>query len=156
MKKTEQGPSFNEDPHKQLRIENELMRIRLQVEHGAQVYIATDLSPEMENLFLKMVLSVEGKSGAGSTVVHQYIGRPKLPDLSLARSEKQVVQEAERLLAILDENSIDVVFREDLSWTEMLRFLVEDLMPAEIDNCRAPELRSMFFYDSYYPPASCN
>ena len=135
----------------QLKLENELLKIRLLAETGAVVHIDSDASPEMEHAFLQMVLSIESSYPLKKTTVHSFIGKPELPAIDQFITEQDCAVEVEKLLQVLDMNSIDVVFREDLSWREMLRFLVQDLMPEPIDDIRMPQLRALFFYETFHP-----
>jgi hypothetical protein len=135
----------------QLKLENELLKIRLLAETGAVVHIDSDASPEMEHAFLQMVLSIESQYPLKKTTVHNFIGEPLLPVLEHLETEQDCSIEVEKLLQVLDLNSIDVVFPEYLSWKEMLRFLVQDLMPEPIDEIRIPQLRALFFYDTFHP-----
>jgi len=135
----------------QLKLENELLKIRLLAETGAVVHIDSDASPEMEHAFLQMVLSIESQNPLKKTTVHNFIGEPLLPVLEHLETEQDCAIEVEKLLQVLDLNSIDVVFPEYLSWKEMLRFLVQDLMPEQIDEIRIPQLRALFFYETFHP-----
>ena len=135
----------------ELKLENELLKLRLLAETGAVVHIDTDASPEMEHAFLQLVLSIEAMYPLEKTTVYQFIGKPELPPLDTLTTETGCAEQVEKLLQLLDQNAIDIVFREDTSWREMLRFLVEDLMPEPIDRIRLPQLRALFFYDSFYP-----
>ncbi|GAB2662446.1 hypothetical protein GCM10027036_15350 [Flavihumibacter cheonanensis] len=135
----------------QLKLENELLKIRLLAETGAVVHIDSDASPEMEHAFLQMVLTIESQYPLKKTTVHNFIGEPLLPVLEHLKTEQDCSLEVEKLLQVLDLNSIDVVFPEHLSWKEMLRFLVQDLMPEPIDDIRMPQLRALFFYDTFHP-----
>ncbi|WP_290793035.1 hypothetical protein [Flavihumibacter sp. UBA7668] len=156
MKNIDESLHFSEDPQEQLKIENELMRIRLQAEKGAEVHISAEASPEMEHAFLKMVMAIEGITHSEKVAIHRFIGEPPLPDLTIIRTEEECSKLADLLLKILNGNGLEIIFQEELSGKEMLRFLVEDLMPSEIEDIRFPNLRSLFFYESYYPLASNN
>lgn len=140
---------MKKDQH--LQLENELLKLRLLAETGAVVHIDRDASPEMEHAFLQMVLSIESRSPQKMISVHSFIGEPELPALEHFKTEQDCAAAVEKLLQLLDQHSIDIVFREDLTWKEMLRFLISDLMPEPIDDIRLPQLRAVFFYDTFHP-----
>jgi hypothetical protein len=151
MKNIDESLHFGEDPQEQLRIENELMRIRLQAEKGAEVHISAGASLEMEHAFLKMVMAIEGMIHSEKITIHRFIGEPPLPDLTETRTDNECSKQIDILLKKLIDNGIEIIFRGELSGKEMLRFLVEDLMFSEIEDIRLPNVRSLFFYESYYP-----
>lgn len=151
MKSTNDPITLSDDSLKQIQVENELMKVRLQTEMGAVVYITGSPSPQMEHAFLKMILAIEGVTAVKYVSIHELIGKPVLPTLTGDLTEAFCEKEVLRLLDELDKFRIDVVFREDLSWREMLRFLVIDLMPEEVDDYIVPTIRSLFFYESFYP-----
>lgn len=142
---------YSDDPIKQIQIENELMKMQLQAELGATVHVSGNLAPETEHAFLKMVFAMEGIGRNQCQTVYELIGKPQLPVPDDLPTETDCEREVLRLLDELDKHQVDVMFREDLSWREMLSFLVNDLMQHTIDRCSLPNMRSLFFYDSFYP-----
>ena len=50
---------LSNDPEENLRMENELLRLKIQAEHGGQSHTSGELPPEIENMFLKNVMAFE-------------------------------------------------------------------------------------------------
>jgi len=68
---------FSDDPQENLRIENELLRMRLQAQFGGVSAAGDNVSPEEENLFLRHVLAFEEQySNAPLKKVHEILGFP--------------------------------------------------------------------------------
>lgn len=75
----EQEEKFSDDPQENLRIENELMRIKLKAQYGDAFQMGTsdELTPEMENQFLKNILAFEDSYQQGDFItVYERIGKP--------------------------------------------------------------------------------
>lgn len=131
--------------------ENQVMRAQLQAERGAEICLSAVSSPVMENEFLKLMMSIVEEADKGMVRVFDYIGRPAFPINYALLNESQCSKEVERLMNIFDEHSIDIMFPETLPWSEMLRFIVEDMFTDRMDNIRLEGLRCLFFYDMYNP-----
>lgn len=131
--------------------ENQVMRTQLQVERGAEICISTISSPVTENEFLKLMMSIVDQADRGMVRVYDYVGKPAFPLDYAVLSESECSREVERLMNILDQHSIDIMFPETLPWSEMLRFIVEDMFTDRMDNIRLEGLRCLFFYEVYNP-----
>ncbi len=153
MKNNRKKNALSGKSREQLKMENELLKLKLMAENGANVHISDSTPPEVEHAFLNMIMTIE-KTQPRSTTVHSFIGSPLLPDLNLVKSDQHCADEVQKMLALLESNGIDVVFAESLPWKEMLRFLVMDLMQEEMDDIRIPNLRALFFYENFYPASS--
>ena len=50
---------LSDDPEENLRMENELLRLKLQAELGADPHMINPVDPEIENIFLKNIFNFE-------------------------------------------------------------------------------------------------
>src|SRR5882724_3350092 len=99
---------FSSDPQENLRIENEILRMRVKAELGGAYEGSEELSPELENEFLKSILSFEHAYANSKRVkIAVLIGNPvlikadELDDPSIKTALAQVEQ-------LLDEQHIEV------------------------------------------------
>ncbi len=70
---------FSSDPQENLRIENEILRLRVKAELGGAYEGSEDLPPEVENEFLKSILSFEHAYANSKKVkIAALIGNPIL------------------------------------------------------------------------------
>ena len=73
--KNEKDPHFNRLDG--LEAENNLLKIKLQLEHGMRMDHVTELDPEIENQWLKSVYAFEQQYKDAKTIkLYDYIGQP--------------------------------------------------------------------------------
>ena len=80
------------DPQEALRLENELLTLKLIAELGAKSDSTADIPPEVENQFLKNILAFEQATAQGSKQIpiYQLLGRPAFkPARSATRTLKR-------------------------------------------------------------------
>ncbi len=81
MKNKDELPDepFSDDPEENLRMENELLRLKMKAELGAEPFnVSDDIDPEIENQFLKNVLAFEHNFAITKPAkVYDLIGRPE-------------------------------------------------------------------------------
>lgn len=145
---------FSDDEEEQLRIENEILRLKLKAELGGEIEGiegTENLPPEIENLFLKNILSFEHQyEQVSSTTIYQIIQEPtfvKGEDLN----DDELVVAFERINQILDNNHIAVDYRGDYSIREKYRFITEDLFNHETKLVRIDGMTTHYSYEEFYP-----
>ena len=137
-----------------LRAENEVKKLKLEMEFGAQFGLnSTALPPEVEKQFLDNVLAFEKQYAERVQIkLFDYIGRPDcIPAAQL--TDKQLVEESLKLCNLLEENGINVsVLAEYPDEVRLLyTFVTEELFDHEIDNMRMPGWTLNFIYEEFYP-----
>ncbi len=145
---------FSDDEEEQLRIENEILRLKLKAELGGEIEGmdgTENLPPEIENLFLKNILSFEHQyEQVSSTTIYQIIQEPtfvKGEDLN----DDELVIAFERINQILDNNHIAVDYRGDYSIREKYRFITEDLFKHETKLVHIDGMTTHYSYEEFYP-----
>lgn len=137
-----------------LRAENEVKKLKLEMEFGAQFGSnSSDLPPEVEQQFLDNVLAFEKQYAEREQIkLFDYIGKPDfIPAAQL--SDKQMVEESLKLCNLLEENGINVsVLAEYPDEVRLLyTFVTEELFDHEIDNMRLPGWTLNFIYEEFHP-----
>jgi len=150
----EQDENFSEDFQENLRIENEILRIKLRAQYGDAFHMETNegLSPEVENQFLKNMMAFEDEyPRAEYTTVYDRIGKPELkqPD-ELAGTELN--GELSRLMLLLEQNDIKLHITDGPYPDEVIyRFITKELFNQEIEKTPIAGMSSNFIYEEFYP-----
>jgi hypothetical protein len=149
----EQEEKFSNNPEENLRIENELMRIKLKAQYGDAFQMGTSdgLTPEMENQFLKNILEFEASHEKGnSTTVYNRIGKP-VYKLAEELTDEEMKMASEKLLALMKKHNIDLGFcHGPYSGETMYRFITEEFFSKEVPKSGG-RMISGFIYEEYYP-----
>jgi hypothetical protein len=142
---------LHEDPEKSLRIENEILQMKLRAEFGGYCSGTGNLPPELENEFLKTVLEFERRYKDVKCIpVAQLIGNPplkKAEDLS----DQAIVIELERVNTLLRSKQIVVSFLRGRDARFQYRFITEELMQFETENIVLPGMTRYFVYEEFHP-----
>ena len=120
------------------------------------VFLSGDmpLPAEVESEFLQRIEEFELKWAAHElTTVREFIGNPPVKTAREIAPD-ELAGELKHLLAVLDDNDIEVDFGERPSDEEVYRFIVEDLLDHEIDDIRVPGMVCHFIYEEFYPNAT--
>jgi hypothetical protein len=148
----EEEEKFSNDPEEQLRIENELLRLKLQAETGADLHELENVPPEVENAFLNNILAFERQLDKIEEIsIYTIIGEPKdfKPDTEL--DDNQIESELERLNTLLEEHQIEVDYGTDYSSRLKYKFITEELFEHETQKFDIPEMVHHFIYEEFHP-----
>src|SRR3569833_214191 len=139
------------DPEENLRIENELQRLKIQAEHGGQSHSTGSLPPDLENEFLKHVMAFEQNyANAKQVLIYDFIGRPEftkadeLDDSSLAPALLRVTGQ-------LGLKNIVVHFDDEVDKRTRYKFITEELFEKETDDFMIPGMTVNFDYEEFHP-----
>jgi len=146
----EDGP-LHEDPVKNLRIENEILQMKLRAEFGGYCRTSSRISPELENEFLKRVLEFERRfQNVGFVSLAQLIGNPPIKKAE-ELSDQAIVIELERIRALLHARQIVVSFCRKRDARFQYKFITEELLQQETENMVIPGLIKYFVYEDFHP-----
>lgn len=146
--------SANENEH--LRIENELMRIKMMAQFGDAFKMGTKkgLPPEIENQFLKNVIAFEEQYNSGNSArlsIYEKIGKPpfkKFHELPPAE-QGPAIQE---LMGLLAQNNISLHFLHGPYTNEVVyRFITEEFFGEQTDTIELPGMIHGFIYEEFHP-----
>ena len=141
---------FSDDPEEQLRIENELLKLKLQAEMGAQFGSNEDIPPEVEQEFLKQIMAFqEHQKDAPMVVLGEYVGSPSLKPA--AELDEAALEDAwDELEALLREKHLHLSFGAEYPVAVKYEFVRKDLFPLEI--MQPSEGHNWIFdYEEFHP-----
>lgn len=153
----ENEEKFSADENENLRIENELIRLKMAAQYGEAFHMGSSgaaLPPEIENQFLKNIMAFEEalRNSAGKMIsVYEKI---KSPDFKPLDSLKKYEVEAElnKLLLLLKENGIALDFIYGPYDSEVVyKFITQELFEKQLDDFAVPGMITGFIYEEFHP-----
>ena len=143
-----------DDPEK-LREENEFLKMKLMLEHGAELggNENNDLPPEIEHQFLANVLAFEKQYEQRKTItIFEKIERPTHFKPAAEISDEDIGQAWKELLAYLNKYGIDLdACSTNVTSRELYHFTLEELFKHEMDDISLPGWVTHFIYDEFHP-----
>ena len=150
----ENEEKFSDDPQENFRIENEILKIKLKAQYGDAFFMQSndDLPPEIENQFLKNMITFEDThANAEMTTVYDAIGKPDyktVDDLSATA----ITAELKRITAIMGEHQIALDISDGpYPDATIYKFITEELFAHEIDKMPVFGMGWHFIYEEFYP-----
>ena len=135
----------------ELKAENNVLKLKLGLEHGMQMSESGNLSPGVENQWLKSVYEFERQyKDAKSVKVYDHIGRPvftKYDQLSVI----EISGERQRLQSIMAENGVELDCICEYDDYTIYRFITEELFGHEMDDIRIAGMTYHFIYEEFHP-----
>ena len=145
----EQEP-FSDDPDEQLRMENELLKLKMQAQFGAFFGGDANLPPDMEQEFLKQVMAFqENHANTPLVKLHDVIGNPEYR-LSAEIPEAALPQQWEQLEQALADKGLLVTFGADYPLAVKYDFVINELFPLEIQQPQEGH-NWVFPYEEFHP-----
>lgn len=146
------GP-LSDDPEENLRMQNELLRLKLKAELGADSHRISNIDPGIENEFLKNVLAFEQNfANAKATKVYDLVGKPAFKKAEQLTDE-QVEAALEEIIDLLSENNIEIYFGDTDEYDNRTKycFITEELFDHETTFMPMPGMTTCFDYEEFHP-----
>ncbi len=142
-----------DDELNNLRMENEIKKIKLSLEHGADFSLSPDskLSPELENQWLNHIQKFEDSyANCKKIVIYDLLEKPVYKN-SKQIAENEITNELNIILALLHKKgiAIDTICKVDDA--ELYRFITEELFLEEIDDMMIEGMTRNFIYEEFHP-----
>ncbi len=145
------------DDEAQLRVENELKKLNLEMEYGA-MFGSMSSSPdtpelplEVESQWLDYLNTFESQyKDATEITVYSFIGQPEFKSFN-DLDTKDVETSLDRLFDIMKENAIHLDFLADYPIETVYRFVTEEFFEKPISNMRIPGMIHGFIYEEFHP-----
>ena len=143
------------DPHltpgEDLKARSNLLKLKLQLEHGMQVEDTSALSPEVENQWLESVYAFEQQyKDAKRVSVYDYIGRPPYSPCATL-SAAGISKELKRLHSLMAANAVQLDCLCEYDDAVIYRFITEEFFQHEMDDMRLPGMVYHFTYEEFHP-----
>jgi hypothetical protein len=150
----EDEEKFSADESENLRIENELLRIKLKAQYGEgfQMDSVEDLPPEIENQFLRNIIEIEEANTENErTTVYEKLGKP-----AFLKYDEMRPEEIPAALARLQDLMKDKQFFLDICDgpypdITIYRFITEELFNKEVDVTLIFGGGWHFIYEEFHP-----
>ena len=142
---------LSDDHDENLRMQNELLRLKLNAETGGDLSVFNELDPSVENEFLKNILAFESSyAGAKRAKIFEILGRP---DFKLVDNldDEAIISELARLTDLLAANNFAIDFSGDYPDRIKYAFITEELFDKEADDLKVPGLTTHFDYEEFHP-----
>jgi hypothetical protein len=135
-------------------IDNGLKKKELERKYGAHFSQSGNLSPEMENEWLKHIEKFEEQFNKYETIpVWQYIGKPEYKKVHELKPN-EISVELQRISDIMSKNNVFLDTLCEVDDKELYRFITEELFLYEMDNMRIEGMSSCFIYEEFHPNAA--
>lgn len=149
----EQDFPLEEMDDAQLRMENELLRIKLQAELGAHFcgMEQSSLPPQMERMFLEQIAAFHKHIAENPAIpLRQHLGNPDLrPSGGMPRRELE--QAWKELSRLLESKNVRVDFLGRYPTKTMYDFILDELLDCEIETPIFENQYVCFIYEEFHP-----
>lgn len=136
-------------PRKNLRVENELLKEKLQSEFGMKG-MKSDLPDELENDWLNYIYDFEKlHKDAKEISVYERLGKPEFKKTSNMNDE-EITSELSRLYDLMDQNGLALNTLCDYDDRIIHEFVTEELFKEMIDDIRLEGMRTNFIYEEFH------
>jgi len=145
---------FSEDAKELLRIENEILRIKLEVELGGKIedLAGGEVIPlEVENMFLQNILAFEHQFEYAETQSILFIlGNPTFKDIN-ELNEFGLKTAIKSFDAMMMEHHLQLNFNADYTNREKYQFITEEFLHHQIVDVKVDGLITHYSYEDFHP-----
>jgi hypothetical protein len=143
--------SLGDSPEESLHIENELLKLKMQAELGANFHTENDLPPAMENMFLKNILAFHQSAESQKTIkISDKLLNPKIKN-EVDLTDEQIAEELAVLELLLENHKIEVSYLYEYDNRKKYIFITEELFEVEIDDLTIEGMKNHFIYEEFHP-----
>ena len=124
---------FQPGSEDELRAENELLKLKLEIDHGMQGF-GSRLGPKAENEWLKSVFEFENMlKESRDLTIYDLIGRPPIKRW-YAIKKGSAGNELNKILTLLEKNGISIHNLDAADESAFYRAITEELLPTKLGN----------------------
>ena len=148
MKKDNHAPT---DPT-QMRVENEMKQLNLEMKYGAMFHTSGEMPLEMEAQWLDYITEFEEKyENTTETTVYNFIGQPEFKPIEQLTPE-EMKTELDRLFEIMEANDVNLaILADDTPVEDIYRFVTEEFFTKAISDFRIAGMGHNFIYEEFHP-----
>lgn len=151
MKQSDENEDLNNDGNDEVRADNALMKLKLEMEYGMKGTEFSEISPLIEHQFLSQVLEFEKQyKDAKQVSVYDFLGRP-----SFRKAEELLPEEfgpeLERLRSVMREKNVVLDCIDTYPDELIYRFVTEELFLEETDDFTIEGMIKGFIYEEFHP-----
>jgi hypothetical protein len=139
------------DPQDELKADNEILRIKLELEHHMIMSETSQLDPELENQWLNRIYNFENQyKDAKPIKVHAFLGHPDFRKIEELKPE-EVSEKLKHLLCCMKEKMIVLEYDEEYGVDTIYRFITEELFEQEMEDISMDGFVHHFIYEDFHP-----
>ncbi len=143
--------THNPNDEAQLRLENEMKKLNLEMEGAVFGFMGGDMPLDLEKQFLDNIMAFETQSkNATYMPLYKFLGEPFYLPFDVLPDE-HVEREFERLNDLLQTHGVDLDFLCDYPTETKYRFITEEFFDLEISDMRIPGMINSFIYEEFHP-----
>lgn len=149
----EQEEEHSEEKFDDLRLENEIKKIKLALEHGGNLISASDepLPPEVESQWLDYIKEFEEELAKRKKIlVYNLLGRPNYRLVNTI-PDNEITEELNKVRDLLHNHAITVDTVAPVPDRELYRFITEEIFREETNDFNIEGLITCFIYEEYHP-----
>ncbi|MFL5739422.1 MAG: hypothetical protein ACJ75B_04330 [Flavisolibacter sp.] len=137
---TDQEENLIPESFSDIHLENQILKLKMQAEFGAQISEVQDIPPHLEQLFLKKILELEEYWRTAPKVkIYDQIGQPEFKS-HLVLKGPELELELRKLLDLLQKRNINFSLPEDYDPHILYQFITEELFYLEMEDLNPPNV----------------
>ena len=149
--KTNEQENFSDDPRQNLRMENEILKLKMQAERGFLSRTDEDLPPEIEAAFLKNIQRFEEAfDKAPQITIYESIGSPAFKNID-ELTPPEVKPALNSIMEELRSRNIVLEVRGQYEPSVIYKFITEQLFYEKIRELNLPGYIQSFSYEEFHP-----
>ncbi len=142
---------FNNDEEGNLRMENELLRLKLIAELGGAPNTIEGFDPAIENEFLKNILAFERNHANSKRIkLYEKLGRPDFKRAD-ELNEGSIATALQEITDLLLQKNMTVDFSGEYDDRTKYHFITEELFDYEVDDLVIKGMMTHFDYEEFHP-----
>lgn len=145
---------FSEDYEENLRIENDILKLKLHASYGGEMHVggSEDLPPEIENMFLKNVFAFEEAMQNEHLIkIYDHLGKPEF-HLEHELDNVAIGVALKKMSATLRANGIVLDILGTYDDRIIYKFITEELFDHEVlMSSNVPGFSLHFIYEEFHP-----
>lgn len=142
---------LNNNDEENLRMENELLRLKFKAKFGGDSHSSGNLDPGLENEFLKQVTAFEHSyANAKRVKLFDRVGQPDFKSAGEMGNE-EIGLAFEEVTDLLGQNNIEVDFEGTYDNRTKYAFITDELFDQEVDDFVIPGMTTHFSYEEFHP-----
>ena len=142
---------YSEDHEEQMRIENDILKLKLQAELGGSFEGEHDIDPDVENAFLKNIFEFEHQfANAASKTVFEILENPDTRNEAFL-NDAEIDDTLVFLEELMEQKGIVVDYAEDYDKRIKYKFITEELFNHEATFINIPGMTTHYGYEEFHP-----
>ena len=139
------------DPADEIHADNELLKLKLELDHGMVMSETSQLPPEIENQWLRNIHDFERLSKEAEKIkVFDFIKRPVVAGIDSMKSD-EIPAALHELKALMFARGVSLDCCREYDPAVIYRFITEELFEKEMDNIALEGMVYYFIYEEFHP-----